>query len=1015
MTNTLRRPKWIILTALIFLVGAMGAFLFQRQISRAESMFPPPIAEIPLAADKRTGVNVDLTAYTEAELHEQLKQMQAARLTWLRQSFQWDEIEPEPGQFRWERYDSVVETARTYGFEIIAVIENTPAWARAEGTSPATPPLEATDFGRFAREFARHYQPKITHYQIWHEPNLSERWGNRYVSPADYVLLLKNAAINIRAVQPEAKIITAGLAPTVENGPLNLNEAAYLQGMYRAGAALWFDVVAGQLYGFNESVAPAQTDANLLNLHRVNLLRRVMETNGDGDKPIWATIFGWNALPADWSGRPSPWPADTPEKQLARTEAAIDYARANWPWLGPILGARWDAAGLDSADPALGFAINSALLPPFEDAGRNKAYTATVGSYPAMHITGQYSPGWNRSPTGADIPRPTDEFTENPTLTIPFEGTRLDLKLNRGAYQGYLRVSVDGLPSKTLPADETGRSYVVLNDPLGRAATVTVARYLPDGQHTAVIEAEGGWGQWAISGWNVHREADTRALTRWLAICLLAVAATGGLLLRQPAFFVPRGWRSPATLWNRAIDLVEPLPYTRQLALTLILAAAFWLLPGSMALLVLPLLGLLFLLNPEMGLLLTGFSISFFLAKKPLPVGTFGVLELVLALTALATLLRLFLSRKTGISAREIVSLKWLNAADWGALALAAVAIVTTFTADNIGVAVYELRTVIAGSVVFYFLIRLLPRILNVDRTQFARRLMNAFVAGAALHAATALFQYGFAPEQTITAEGVQRAIGYLYGSPNNLSLFLERALPISAALVLFGSDRKERLWHGLALLMVGAALFLTYSKGSLLLAIPAALLFLALVRGGKNAWLGAGSGLILLAVALIPLSRTVRFRNTFSLEPGSTAFSRIKLWQSAWRMFKEHPLTGVGPDNFLYAYRTRYILPEAWAEPDLNHPHNLILDFGTRIGLGGIVVLIWLQARFWIASLKGYFGHSNTQAKILLLGLMASMITFLVHGLIDNSFFLVDLAYTFFLTLGLTEELTHSANQQSS
>ena len=56
---------------------------------------------------------------------------------------------------------------------------------------------------------------------------------------------------------------------------------------------------------------------------------------------------------------------------------------------------------------------------------------------------------------------------------------------------------------------------------------------------------------------------------------------------------------------------------------------------------------------------------------------------------------------------------------------------------------------------------------------------LDAFVAGATLHAASALWQYAFDPAQTITAEGVRRAIGYLYGSPNNLSLFLERILQL--------------------------------------------------------------------------------------------------------------------------------------------------------------------------------------------------------------------------------------------
>ena len=158
----------------------------------------------------------------------------------------------------------------------------------------------------------------------------------------------------------------------------------------------------------------------------------------------------------------------------------------------------------------------------------------------------------------------------------------------------------------------------------------------------------------------------------------------------------------------------------------------------------------------------------------------------------------------------------------------------------------------------------------------------------------------------------------------------------------------------------------------------------------------------MLVVLALIPFSRTQRFRATFDFGEGSTAFFRLKLWQASWTMLKEQWLLGVGPDNFLYQYRTRYILPEAWQEPDLNHPHNLVLDFGTRLGLGGIAVLLWLQIAFW----RNAWRLFKTRFDPLILGLMGSMVVFLAHGLVDNSYFLVDLAFAFFLTVGIVQRL---------
>jgi putative inorganic carbon (HCO3(-)) transporter len=121
--------------------------------------------------------------------------------------------------------------------------------------------------------------------------------------------------------------------------------------------------------------------------------------------------------------------------------------------------------------------------------------------------------------------------------------------------------------------------------------------------------------------------------------------------------------------------------------------------------------------------------------------------------------------------------------------------------------------------------------------------------------------------------------------------------------------------------------------------------------------------------------------------------------------MLRDYWPLGVGLDNFLYQYRTRYILPEAWQEPNLSHPHNLILDFGTRLGVGGIVLLLWLQGIFWFNAWRLY----QRMPVSLVLGLMGSMVVFLSHGLVDNAYFLVDLAFTFFLTLGVVQKLAEA------
>ena len=146
----------------------------------------------------------------------------------------------------------------------------------------------------------------------------------------------------------------------------------------------------------------------------------------------------------------------------------------------------------------------------------------------------------------------------------------------------------------------------------------------------------------------------------------------------------------------------------------------------------------------------------------------------------------------------------------------------------------------------------------------------------------------------------------------------------------------------------VAAAVLLSFSKGALLLGVPAALLVLGGLAGGRWLWaaiaaVGAGG------LAAIPLLRTPRFQSLLDLTSG-TSFFRLNVWQSAVLMIRDHPILGVGLDNFLYQYRGRYMFPEAWAEPMLSHPHNVALDYAARLGLLGLASGVWLQVA-WAAA----------------------------------------------------------------
>jgi O-antigen ligase len=163
----------------------------------------------------------------------------------------------------------------------------------------------------------------------------------------------------------------------------------------------------------------------------------------------------------------------------------------------------------------------------------------------------------------------------------------------------------------------------------------------------------------------------------------------------------------------------------------------------------------------------------------------------------------------------------------------------------------------------------------------------------------------------------------------------------------------------------------------------------LALVLGvAGSIALVAASGLAiagLLPERLNPLRQTGGFR--------------IALWLSSLEMLRDHPLFGVGLDNFGHLYRQFYLRESGAAEPSLSHPHNWILHVWLQLGLLGLAGFAWLIARAWhLARLVPLGGRGRW----LVAGALGCLADTLVHGWIDNSYFLIDLAYIFWLALAV-------------
>jgi len=278
-----------------------------------------------------------------------LQLVKGAGFRWVKQEFAWREIEgASPGAFHWANSDRMMDQVDSYGLNIIARVGVQPEWAGGDYPEIG-PPDDYQDFANFLTALATRYKGRIDAYQVWNEPNLAREWGGRPPDPAEYTRMLKAAYQAIKAVDPNAYVISAGLAPTTRWDKVAVPDTVFIQGMYDAGAGPYFDLLGVHGAGYK---APPETDPavvagdSVLNNHdpnppelrriycfrHVEDVRSVMVANGDADKRVVLLEFGWTTDHRPDS--PYRWHAVSDQEQAEYLVRAYQYAEENWqPWI----------------------------------------------------------------------------------------------------------------------------------------------------------------------------------------------------------------------------------------------------------------------------------------------------------------------------------------------------------------------------------------------------------------------------------------------------------------------------------------------------------------------------------------------------------------------------------------------------------------------------------------------------------------------------------------------------------
>ncbi len=310
-----------------------------------------------------------------------LQMIQDMGFTWVKQPIAWRDVESlEKGKYDWERTDRLIRAVHRSNLNLIVRIDHQPFWTQAPGTEPLenAPPQNLQDFGDFCHALAERYGDKIRGYQVWNEPNLAKEWGNQPPDPARYVEMLRVCYVGIKTANPAAWVISAGMSPTGTGLPAALPDDQFVEKMYQAGAAPYFDLLGVHASGYKEppetspDEAAAKYNGNRFFCFRhVEDLRKIMERYGDGGKQVAVLEFGWttDTVHPDYS-----WHAVTEEQQADYMVRAYQYAKTHWsPWIGPMIALTMANPVSTEEDEQYWWAIN---YPDYADKRVRPAYNA---------------------------------------------------------------------------------------------------------------------------------------------------------------------------------------------------------------------------------------------------------------------------------------------------------------------------------------------------------------------------------------------------------------------------------------------------------------------------------------------------------------------------------------------------------------------------------------------------------------------------------------------------------------
>ncbi len=339
--------------------------------------------------------------------------------------------------------------------------------------------------------------------------------------------------------------------------------------------------------------------------------------------------------------------------------------------------------------------------------------------------------------------------------------------------------------------------------------------------------------------------------------------------------------------------------------------------------------------------------------------------------------------------------------------------IISVFVAPNKTEALGLFKAYIFDPILFFAVL-----IANIKNKKDINLIISGLILGGLLVSLQAIWQK---LTGNVTADG--RVVGIFGYSPNYLALYLTPIAALNFGFIWFYVRKINKniignIWHYTsAFILMFIAIILTGSRAAIGTIIIGMFAFLSFeywqkIKSNKVIKILFYCFIILL---LAGCCFVVKPNWSASKDAGRVSSSnniRWEIWQTTAKDIipqNNNWLLGVGLGNYQNYFVTltqdRVNFPE-WISPLALTPHNVFLTIWMNLGLLGLVVFVYLI----IISITKLIKNPDNIYRNLLL---ATLIVFIIQGMVDSLYWKNDLAIIFWIIIGLS--LISVSNKQIS